>query len=315
MAVTYTLLQIANQVTGELGLPQFSSIIGNTDLTARQILALANRAGDNLYQEHQWTPLQNYSIINIGTPTYIGNGTTVAGSKNMVLSTNAGITANYYAVTGIQVPTSARVVSVNGDGVTITMDEPSQFTGTSPVVVVQDTFNIPADFKWWLNRTMWDRTNHWELIGPISPEVDEWQRSGIVSMGPRIRWRQVGLPDQCWRLWPPPSAPNTYPLTLVFEYVSDYWCKSASGTPQPSFSADTDVPIVDGQAIVLDVKWRLWQAKGFQYAAYQQEALDYMNRLAARDGGNPDLYLGRRRGWNDFLISPWSVQDGSWPTN
>src|SRR6185295_5113205 len=103
----------ANQVTSELGLPALASVVGNTDLTARQILALANRAGDNLYQEHQWTPLQNYSIINIGTPTYIGNAVSVAGSKNLVLSTNAGITANYYAVTGVQIPTAARVTAVN----------------------------------------------------------------------------------------------------------------------------------------------------------------------------------------------------------
>lgn len=315
MAVTYSLLTIVNQVTAELGLPQLTSIVGNSDLTARQILALANRSGDNLYQEHQWTPLQNYSIISIGTPTYIGDAVTVAGSADMVLTTNAGIVANYYAVTGVEVPTSARVIAVNVDGITITMDEPSQYTGTSPVVVVKDTFNIPADFKWFLNRTMWDRTNHWELIGPISPEVDEWQRSGIVSQGPRIRWRQVGLPDQCWRLWPPPSATNSYPLDLVFEYVSDYWCQSSLGVAQPYFQADTDKPIVDGQAIVLEVKWRLWQARGFSYAAFQQEALNYISRLAAKDGGSPDLYLGRRRGWDDFLISPWSVADGGWPTN
>lgn len=313
MAVTYTLLAIANQVTSELGLPALASVVGNTDLTARQILALANRAGDNLYQEHQWTPLQNYSIINIGTPTYIGNAVSVAGSKNLVLSTNVGLVANYYAVTGSEVPTAARVITVSGDGVTITMDEPMTYTGTSPVVIAQDTFNIPNDFKWFLNRTMLDRTNHWELIGPVSPQVDEWQRSGIVSVGPRKRWRQVGIPDQCWRIWPPPTATTDYPSTLVFEYVSDYWVQSATNVAQSSFLADTDKPIVDGQAIVLEVKWRLWQAKGFSYSAYQQEAIDYISRLAAKDGGSPDLSLGRRRLRDDYLITPYNVPDGNWP--
>jgi hypothetical protein len=315
VAVTYTLLQIGNQVTSELGLPALASVVGNTDLTARQILALANRAGDNLYQEHQWTPLQNYSIINIGTPTYIGNAVSVAGSTDLVLTTNAGITANYYAVTGTEIPTAARVVAVNVDGVTITMDEPMTYTGTSSVVIAQDTFNIPNDFKWFLNRTMWDRTNHWELIGPVSPQVDEWQRSGIVSVGPRKRWRQVGIPDQCWRIWPPPTATTDYPSTLVFEYVSDYWVQSATGTAQASFLADTDTPIVDGQAIVLEVKWRLWQSKGFSYSAYQQEAMDYISRLAAKDGGSPDLSLGRRRLRDDYLITPYNVPDGNFPGN
>lgn len=313
MAVTYTLLAIANQVTSELGLPALASVVGNTDLTARQILALANRAGDNLYQEQQWTPLQNYSIINIGTPTYIGNAVSVAGSKNLVLSTNVGLVANYYAVTGSEVPTAARVITVSGDGVTITMDEPMTYTGTSPVVIAQDTFNIPNDFKWFLNQTMWDRTNHWELIGPVSPQVDEWQRSGIVSVGPRKRWRQVGIPDQCWRIWPPPTATTDYPSTLVFEYVSDYWVQSATNVAQSSFLADTDKPIVDGQAIVLEVKWRLWQAKGFAFGAYQQESQDYISRLAAKDGGSPDLSLGRRRWRDDYLITSNQIPDGSWP--
>ncbi len=314
MAVNKTLLEIANSVTGELGLPQLASVVGNTDLTARQILALANRVGDDLYQTQQWTALQNYTITSIGTPTYIGNATSVSGSTTLTISTTAGITANYFAVTGTEIPTAARVASVT-DGTHLVMDMPSQYTGVSSVVIVQDTFNIPADFGWFLNRTMWDRTNHWELIGPISPQVDEWQRSGIVSTGPRKRWRQVGIPDQCWRIWPPPSATTDYPSELVFEYVSDYWVKSAAGVLKGSFTADDDHPIVDPQATILGVKWRLWQIKGFSYSAMQQEYLDYVSRTGARDGGSPDLTLGRRRLRDDYLITPYNVPDGNYPSN
>ena len=313
MAVTYDLLTISNQVTAELGLPQLASVVGNTDLTARQILALANRAGDELYQQQDWTFLQNYQIINILAPTYSGNATLVAGSTNVLVTTTAGITAGYFAITGIEVPTAARITAVV-DGFNLTMDEPSTFTGVTPVVIAQDTFDLPNDFKSFLDRTMWDRTNHWELLGPISPQVDEWQRSGIVSVGPRKRWRQVGRPNQCWRIWPPPTATTDYPATLVFEYISNYWASSVSGTAQPYFTADTDVPIVDGQAIVLTVKWRLWQIRGFSYAALQQEALDYISTLSARDAGNPDLTLGRRRLRDDYLITPYNVPDGSWPS-
>lgn len=315
MAVTRTLLQIANAVTGELGLPQLTSVVGNSDLTARIILSLANRAGDELYQSQQWTPLQNLTVINIGIPTYIGNAVSVDGSQDIVLTTTAGISANYFAVTGMNMPTAARVIDVNVDGVTLTMDEPATYTGTSQVVIVQDTFNIAEDFKWFLNRTMWDRTNHWELIGPVSPQADEWQQSGIVSMGPRKRWRQVGIPNQCWRIWPPPSEPTDYPATLVFEYVSDYWVASSLGVPQPFFTADTDTPIVDAQAIVLSVKWRLWQQKGLNFSGFQQEYVDYVSRLAARDGGSPDLTLGRRRWTDDYLLTSANVSDGNWPGN
>lgn len=315
MAVSQTLLQIANAVLDELGLPSLTSVVGNTDATARKILALANRTGDELYQTQQWTALQNYTIINIGNPTYSGNAVTVAGSTTVVISTTAGITANYFAITGVEIPTAARVINVAGDGITLTMDEPSQYTGTSPVVIAQDTFNIPVDFQWFLNRTMWDRTNHWELIGPVSPQVDEWQRSGIVSVGPRKRWRQVGLPQQCWRIWPPPTAITDYPSTLVFEYVSDYWVQSSTGTLKGSFTADTDTTVVDPQGIILGIKWRLWQQSGFEYGAMQAEYNAYISRLAARDGGSPDLSLGRRRLRDDYLITSFNVPDGSYPGN
>ncbi len=313
MPAALTLLQIANRVTAELGLPSLTSVVGNQNSIAQQVLALANRAGDEIYQAHQWTEAQVLSIINIGTPVYIGNAVTVAGSATATITTNAGITANYFAITGIEIPTAARVINVNVDGVTITMDEPSAYTGSSPVVIARDTFDLPNDFKWYLNRTMWDRTNHWELLGPVSPQIDEWQRSGIVAQGPRLRWRQVGLPNTCWRIWPPPTATNSYPLTLVFEYNSAYWVINAAGVRQPYFTADSDVPAIDSNALVLEIKWRLWQAKGFSWGAYQQEALDYRSRLAARDGGSPDLTLGKIRGPDDYLLTPWNVQDGNFP--
>lgn len=315
MPAALSLLSIAQRVVGELGLPSLTSVVGNLDATATQILALANRSGDELYQAHQWTASQNLCVINIETPTYIGDAVFVAGSTTFTITTTAGIEANYFAVTGVEVPTAARVTDVNVDGVTLTMDEPALITGASPVIIVRDTFPIPDDFKWYLNKTMWDRTNHWELIGPISPQVDEWQRSGIVSQGPRKRWRQVGLPNTCWRIWPPPSATTDYPDTLVFEYESAYWALSAAGTPIPYFTADTDKPIIDSNALVLAIKWRLWQIKNFpNWGAFQAEYLDYVSRLASRDGGSPDLSLGQGI-TNEYLLTSWNAPDGNWPGN
>lgn len=316
MPVALTLLEIANQVTGELGLPQLGSVVGNSNAIARQVLALANRSGDELYQAHQWTMLQNLKVINITTPiTTTGDLTAGSGIISNIPDTT-GIVANYYAATGIEIPTAARVIEVI-DINTVRMDEPAPITQVaSPIIFARDTFEIPEDFKWYLNRTMWDRTNHWELIGPVSPQVDEWQKSGIVTTGPRRRWRQIGLPNTCWRIWPPPTATTDYPATLVFEYVSDYWVLGMDGvTPQVRFTTDLDKPIVDSQAIVLAVKWRLWQIRGFEYGAMQQESNDYVSRLSARDGGSPDLTMGRLMTPGDYLLSPWQAPDGNWPSS
>ncbi|MND34763.1 hypothetical protein D3C80_253850 [compost metagenome] len=307
-----TALQIAQAVVDELGLPGITFITNNTNTTARQIVALMNRAGDELYQAHQWTQSQNLAVINIGEPiTTTGNTTAGSDLINNIPST-VGIVADYFAITGDYLVTSTRVVEVV-DANTLRIDQPATqtFVG-SDLVIAKDTYARPDDFAWFLNRTMWDRTNRWELIGPVSPQVDEYNRSGVVTTGPRRRWRQVGLPETCWRLWPPPTAPGSYPATLVFEYVWNTWAKDGTGAPITKMTADTDEPIIDAQAIILSTKWRLWQAKGFEYGAMQAEYLDYVQRLTARDGGAADLSLAKPY-QSPVLITPASVPDGFWP--
>ena len=307
-----TLLQIAQAVVNELGLPSLGSVVGNSNATARQILALSNRSGDEIYQAHPWTVSQQQHIVEITTPI-ITVGDVTAGTGLIVnIPSTAGIVAGSWAVSGNQLQQSTRVSEVI-DANTIRVDMyATQSQVAADLIFAQDTYNVPEEFKWFSNRTMWDRTNHWELIGPMSPQADQWERSGIVTIGPRKRWRQIGNEPTNWRLWPAPTATGSYPATLVFEYNSKFWARTALGLGIPQFVADTDYSAIDAQAIILAVKWRLWQIKGFEYGAMQAEANDYVARLAARDGGSPDLDLGAARGEN-YLLGPQNVQDGNFP--
>lgn len=312
-----TALEIAQAVVNELGLPAINFITANNNTTVRQIVSLMNRAGDELYQTHQWTVSQALAVINIETPVTT-TGDTVSGSTTISnIPSTAGIEENTFAAVGNGLITSTRVVEVV-DGTTVRVDQPATETQTAvDLIFARDTYEMPDTFKWFLNRTMWDRTNQWELIGPISPSLDEWQRSGIVTTGPRRRWRQIGttvgaVTKNMWRLWPPPTASGTYPATLVFEYVADTWARSVLGAALTSMTDDDDYPVIDSQAIVLSTKWRLWQIKGFQYAAMQAEYIDYTSRLAARDGGSPDLTLAKPYA-GTTLLTPEQVADGYWP--
>lgn len=316
MPLTY--LQLANQVVGELGLPPLSTIENNPNQTARQIGALMNRAGDDIYQAYPWICSQEYHIVDIRDPVqttgdFVAGGTTITNIPD-----TSGIVANEYAVTGSDSSTvtgiqqATRVIDVI-DANTVEIDTPvlSTMVGAQ-LVFARDTYAVPDDFKWFANMTFWDRTNHWQLIGPLSPQAYQWLTSGIVPTGPRRRWRQVGTEPVNWRLWPPPTAPNDYPASLVFEYNSKYWAASADGTRKQWMTVDTDYPVIDGQAIVLHTKWRWLQAKGFEYGAQQAEAVNYTDVLGARDGGSPDLRLDRRRD-NFYLLNIENVPDGNWP--
>lgn len=307
-----TLLDIAQSVVNELGLPSIGSVVGNSNATARQILALANRSGDEIYQAHPWVVSQAQHIVEIGDPVITTGDTAPQSDLITNIPDTTGIEANYFAVTGDYLQQSTRVAEVvDANTVRIDMDATGLSVGTE-LIFARDTYDVPAEFKWFADRTMWDRTNHWELIGPISPQADQWQRSGIVTVGPRRRWRQIGTDPTSWRLWPPPTASNDYPATMVFEYNSKYWVADSLGVRKEKFTADTDYPVIDAQAIILAIKWRLWAAKGFEYGAMQAESNDYVSRLAARDGGSPDLSLAKGRS-DYYLLGPQNIQDGNFP--
>lgn len=307
-----TLLEIITTVCNELGLEPPQTVAGATDPQTRQLFSLANREGDELYQAHQWVDIQQECIVNITAPI-VTTGDLTAGSALVTgIPDTTGIIANQWAISGDSIPIAARIIEVI-DANTVRMDEPASSDQVQTgLTFAQDTYNVPDDFSWFINRTMWDRTNRWELIGPISPQMDQWQRSGVVTTGPRRRWRQVGLAPNNWRLWPPPTATSDYPGTLVFEYVSRFWVIGQDGTRKPKFSLDTDTPVVDAQAIILGTKWRMWAAKGFDYAAMQREYLDYVSRLSARNGGAADLTLSRQP-LRSLLLGPFNVQDGYFP--
>lgn len=235
-----------------------------------------------------------------------------------------------FTIAGQFIPVAARATFADNN--TITMSEYATGNVQNAIITAsQDTYPEPVDFDRFIGQTWWDRTNRWSLMGPDSPVVDQWHRSGVVTIGPRRHFRQIGYnglttaggPLNNYRIWPPPGALDT-PIQLVFEYISTTTVLGVSTTtppgtltpittytPQPYFAADTDIPILDDNLMILGVKWRLWQIKGFDYAALQAEWQDYGDRKYANDGGAKTLSLPSPRA--GFLITSLNVQDGSFP--
>jgi hypothetical protein len=311
MGTPLTLLEIVQTACQELGLNAPATVVGSQDLQVIQLLALVNRDGNELYRSKDWTALSGEHIVNLQTPITV-TGDVVEGSTTVSNTTTAGIAAGAYSVSGDGQPAAQRVLSIT-DATTLELEMESTATavGTS-LIFARDTYTIPSDFDHYISHTWWDRTNHWMLVGPQSPQFDQWQRSGIVTTGPRLRWRQIGVRPTVFRLWPPPTSAST-PDALVFEYINDGWVQHIDGTFGNKFTADTDIPLLNDQMFILGVKWRFWQIKGFDYGAMQQECLDFVNREKARDGGMPDLQMGRRK--QPYLITTGNVQDGNFPGN
>lgn len=318
MPTTY--LQIVQTITDELGLNRPAIVVNSTDLQIRQIGAMVNRELRELQQNYEWTALQTEFDLRVAAPVFLTGDTT---SNSQVIANVTGIPTavtddpSLFLVSGQSIVVDSRLTAADSGALTLTMDQPA--TGTNvgiALTISRDTYPEPGDFDRFINQTWWDRTNRWALIGPDSPQVDQWHRSGIVSIGPRRHFRQIGYnnlsstpsPIRNYRIWPAPGATDT-PIDLVYEYISANCVLSNSGVARPTFQADDDFPVLDANMLILGAKWRMWQIKGFDYAAMQEEAIDYVNRKYAQDGGAKTLSMvGSRVGLYQSL-----VQDGNYP--
>lgn len=65
--MTDTLLQIAQDVSDEVGVERVTTVIGNTNDTARRLLQSAQRTGKDLAKKHYWTVLQREHTFNTAT--------------------------------------------------------------------------------------------------------------------------------------------------------------------------------------------------------------------------------------------------------
>ncbi len=312
MAITMTLLEAVNQAQGELGLTQSSSVAGSQDPTAVQFYNLVNREGRNMQQSNDWTALQTYTIINSTDPLVTTGDTTEGSAVITNLASTTGLEANYWVCNGENIPIAARVISVDS-ATQVTLDSLATSTSTGvDFTFAQDTYDFPSDFDRPINDTHWDRTNRWPLIGPDTPQQNQWLNSGIVTTGPRRHFRQVGQPPTAFQIWPPPATTEVN-FELSFYYISQNWAKTAAGVTISQMTSDDDVFIIDPNAIILGIKWRWKQAKQLAYAAEQAEYLDYVRGIKARDGGARTLSMSPR--FQPYLLTSANVQDGYYPSS
>jgi hypothetical protein len=313
--MTATALEIVHRAADELGLPRPATfaVTAQSDPQARQLAALVNRDGRSLVMEHGWTALQTEHVIEFGAPIE-ETGDTTAGSGIVTGIDTTGLTAgaSAYAVSGSGIQQATRIASIDSTSqLTLTQSVGATATGAT-LTFTRDTFDVPSDFDRYIDGTKWDRRFQWAMIGPTSPQADQWMRSGIVPTGPRRHFRHVGKLPTAFRVFPPPTASGDYPGTLAWEYISRNWVyRSGDDTYRDNLAADTDVPLFDEDIMVLGAKWRMWQIKGFNYAALQAEYIDLVNARKAHDGGMPVLGLSRRT--YPHLLSASQVQDGNFP--
>ena len=277
--MSYTMLQLVQQVTAELNLAVPTYVQGNTNQDVQQVLALMNRAGFDLVKEHDWQALElEYRFYTTAITTTCD---TINNTYDLLNVGNVTGLNNNYSVVGTNVPQDTYVESVAGS--TVTVSQLSSATSVGGTVTFSQTkYDLPPDFETITDNTHWDKTKHWQMLGPEDAQQWQWLKSGYISTGPRIRWRILGGQFQIW----PPYNTQEY---LGFEYRSKGWARSATGAVKNSFTADTDTTVFDDTVLVLATKLKYFQIKSFDTTALMQDYMRYLSVAKANDKGSATL--------------------------
>ena len=182
----------------------------------------------------------------------------------------------------------------------------------------KDQYDLPSDWSYFIDQTQWDRTNHWPLLGPKSPQEWQWLKGGLLSSGPRLRYR---VWDGQFTIFPTPSAVNTpsadntgvfAPWTLAMEYISRNWLQDAivANTTYDMVHADTDIVLLDPWIVIAYLKLKFREAKGLDNTSFKEDFVQLFWSRTGKNKGAPILTMAPRA--RTMLIGVNNIPDGSW---
>ena len=171
----------------------------------------------------------------------------------------------------------------------------------------QGRYDLPADWKYFIDQTQWDRTNHWPLLGPKSPAEWAWLKGGLLASFPRMRYRVM---NNKLEFWPVPASNSEF--LMAMEYVTGNWVQT-TGAPEPDAAmvkADGDILWYHPWLLIKYTKLKWMTLKGFPADAAAADFKQMYDSLRGKDTGAQVLSMVPQR--TPFFIGPWSVPDGNW---
>lgn len=297
-----SLLQLVQKVTGELGLVVPTTVADNTSQDIIQITALMNAVGDESQAKFCWQALDTEYRFTTAFQQIAGN--TTNGSPVVTgLASTSGIVAGTFMVTGLGIPQDCYVQSVDSAN-QVTLNQNATVTATaSQLVFAQTKYTMPSDYDRLINRTQWDKSKHWEMLGPETAQQWQWIKSGYIATGPRVRWRVLG---GYFQIWP---ALNTSEY-LGLEYTSKNWARDSTGAPKDGMTQDSDTSIFSDRMMVIGTKLKYFEIKGFDTTALKRDFDSEFEIRMSTEQGAATLSMAPRL--SQVLVGPENVPDSGY---
>lgn len=170
------------------------------------------------------------------------------------------------------------------------------------VAAIAQPAAFAADFDHFIANSAFNRTTRRPVNGPLTSA--QWQ---AVMAQPQLNTVFLVYNERqgSFNFSPAPPAGQT----IAYAYVSLDWAKSATGTPQASFLADTDTSYLDETLIADSLVWRFLRAKGLSYAEEMTTYERNLEQQQARDGGSTMLSVVPQA----INLNRGMVPDGNFP--
>lgn len=275
-----TLLQLVQNASAEIGLNTPSFVVGNLDTTSAQLLAILKAVGNELQREFAWQALDTEYRF---TAQYLTTtGTVTTGSSTVTVANATGLDTTYQ-VTGVGINQDTWVTAVNGT--TVTLSQPATVSGSNVALNFgKAKYAMPADYDRMIDRTHYDKSKRWEMLGPETAQQWQFLKSSYIATGPRMRYRILG---GYFQIWPVVNTPEY----LGFEYVSANWVRDLNGNPKATFTADTDTCIFPDAIMTLGLKKKFYEVKGFDFSSFAKDYRDQLSIAKAADAGSATLAM------------------------
>jgi hypothetical protein len=176
--------------------------------------------------------------------------------------------------------------------------------GTITLATGDNTYAFPSDFDGWVFDTVYNTSDNWALMAPMSPQQYQMRQYSYVSYLNRQRFIVLGYTQADITISPTPDASDNG-KTIKFLYMSNNRVIASTGPTVYAtlFSADTHAPVLDDDALRFRIMAHYFRSKGLAYETLAAQALERSNeRIAAIRGAGP-IFCGSRYRRQRFLSS------------
>ena len=303
-----TLLQLVQQATGEMGLAVPASVSSSTATDIVQLMYLTNAVGYELAREFPWESLNReyrfYTAYAQSDAIVVNQSATITGIDAAVVAQMVAAGATNWMVTGLGINQDTYITGTP-TATSVTVSQLPTASNATQLTFGQTKYPLPADWDRQTDRTHYDKSKRWEMLGPTSPQQWQFLKSSYISTGPRVRYRIMGGEFQIW----PILSTNEY---MGYEYISTAWADSAAGVAQTSLILDTDTCIYPQRLMVLGIKRKYFEIKGFDTSAFERDYQAELNIAKANDQGSATLSFAPRTanvliGWENIPDSQYGA--------